>query len=384
MNKSSKILVVDDEDRNLYLMEALLAPLECNVLFASNGEEALEMVHKNGPDLILLDIMMPKLDGFEVARRLKSNELTKGIPIVMVTALRDVEDRVRALEAGADDFLSKPVDKVELIARVKSLLKIKSYYDHLFQCRRDLEEEVEIKTRQIQKAYEEAKHASLETVIRLSRAAEYKDEETGAHIRRLSHYAAALAKKVELEEDMVEIILYAAPMHDIGKIGIPETILLKQGKLDPDEWEIMKQHTTIGAQILQGSKADFIRFAEIIAFTHHEKWDGSGYPQGLKGEEIPLIGRIVAVVDVFDALTTKRPYRDALPVEDSFSFIEERRGTHFDPDLVDAFISIKNEILSIKAQHKESQESLLIQLTEKTYRSPIMMNNKDTSISASK
>jgi putative two-component system response regulator len=292
----------------------------------------------------------------------------------MVTALRDVEDRVKALEAGADDFLSKPVDKVELLARVKSLLKIKTYYDSLYKSQKQLEEEVLVKSNQMKKAYENAKQASLETVIRLSKAAEYKDEETGAHIRRISHYAAALSRKIGLSDEMVEIILYAAPMHDIGKIGIPEKILLKQGSLDPDEWDIMKQHTTIGAQILHGSKADFIRFAEIIAFTHHEKWDGTGYPQGLKGTDIPLIGRIVAIVDVFDALTTKRPYRDALSVEDSLNFIIERRGTHFDPNMVDAFLEIKDDILGIKAQFKENQESLLIQLTEKKYKSPLITN----------
>ena len=371
---ASKILVADDEERNLHLMEALLAPLECDIVFATDGEETIQKIYQDKPDLVLLDIMMPKLDGYEVAKRLKSDEKTMGIPIVMVTALRDVEDRVKALEAGADDFLSKPVDKIELLARVRSLLKIKNYYDNLYKSQKQLEEEVLVKSNQMKKAYEEAKQASLETVIRLSKAAEYKDEETGAHIRRISHYAAALARKIGLSEEMVEIILYAAPMHDIGKIGIPEKILLKQGSLDPDEWDIMKQHTTIGAQILHGSKADFIRFAEIIAFTHHEKWDGTGYPQGLKGTDIPLIGRIVAIVDVFDALTTKRPYRDALSVEDSLNFIIERRGTHFDPNLVDAFLEIKDDILSIKLQYKENQESLLIQLTEKKYKSPLITN----------
>ena len=366
MEKKPKVLVVDDEDRNLRLMEAMLIPLGYEVILAGDGEEALEKVRDLPPDVILLDVMMPRMDGFEVARRLKGGEETRIIPIVMVTALREVEDRVKALEVGADDFLSKPVEKTELRARVQSLLKVKAYNDHMRDYQKELEAEVAKRTEQLRQAFEKIRVASLETIFRLSRAAEYKDEDTGAHIQRMSHYAAAVARKMGLGESSVDTILYAAPMHDVGKIGIPDHILLKPGKLNLDEWEIMKQHTIIGGKILEGSDAEFIKLAEVISRTHHEKWDGSGYPRGLKGPEIPLAGRVAAVTDVFDALTSKRPYRrEPFSLEKTFAFIEEGQGSHFDPEVVEAFFAIKDEILAIKEEHKDQHESLLVRMVGK-------------------
>lgn len=347
MERKSKVLVVDDEDRILRLMEALLIPLDYEVILAHDGEEAIKKVREIPPDVILLDIMMPKMDGFEVARQLKEAQDTNIIPIVMVTALKEVEDRVKALEAGADDFLTKPVDKTELAARVRSLLKVKAYNDHMRNYQKELEAEVAKRTEQLRIAFENIKIASLDTIYRLSRAAEYKDEGTGAHILRMSNYSAAVARRMGQSNSTVESILYAAPMHDVGKIGIPDRVLLKPGKLDADEWEIMKQHATIGGNILGGSDAGFIRLAEVIALTHHEKWDGSGYPKGLKGSKIPLAGRIVAIADVFDALTSKRPYKGPFTVEKSFNIIKESRGNHFDPDVVDAFFAVEDEILSL-------------------------------------
>lgn len=235
MGGKSIILVVDDEDRNLRLMEALLLPLGYEVILAHDGEEAMKKAQDHPPDVILLDVMMPKMDGFEVAKRLKGNEDTKIIPIVMVTALREVEDRVKALEAGADDFLTKPVDSIELRARVQSSLKVKAYNDHMRDYQEKLEEEVAKRTEQLSRALDKIKEASLDTIFRLSRAAEHKDEDTGAHILRMSHYSSAVARKMGQDDQTVEAILYAAPMHDIGKIGIPDNILLKPGKLDPDE-----------------------------------------------------------------------------------------------------------------------------------------------------
>ena len=361
--EEKKILVVDDEDRNLRLMEALLVPMGHEVLLAPDGKTGLEMVQTHAPDLVLLDIMMPGMDGFETARRMKTDENGKTIPIVMVTALSEVEDRVRALEAGADDFLSKPVDKTELRARVNSLLKVKAYNDHMRHHQEELEAEVARKTQRLRQAYRRVQDASLDTIYRLSRASEYKDEDTGQHLKRMSHYASAVARQMGLSDHVAQSILYAAPMHDVGKIGIPDSILLKPGPFTPDEWEIMKQHTVIGGKILEGSKTGFIRLAEVIALTHHEKWDGSGYPLGLKGKQIPRIGQIVAIGDVFDALTSKRPYKEAFSVEKSLKIIEESRGTHFDPRVVDAFMAILDEILAIKSRYQDEGESLLLKMT---------------------
>jgi putative two-component system response regulator len=225
-----------------------------------------------------------------------------------------------------------------------------------------LEQKVARRTAELRRAVKKIKLASLDTIHRLSRAAEYRDEDTGAHIKRMSQYSAAVARKMGLNEETVEIILYATPMHDVGKIGIPDHILLKPGKLDPDEWQIMKQHTIIGAQILQGSDAEFIKLAKVIALTHHEKWDGSGYPKGLRGSKIPLAGRITAIADVFDALTTKRPYKEPFSLEKSFGIIKQSRGNHFDPGVVDAFFATEDEILSIREKYKDEHESLLTRM----------------------
>jgi putative two-component system response regulator len=363
MHRKPRILVVDDEEWNRELMEGLLAPLGYEVIQAGDGKEALSKVKDTSPDLILLDIMMPGMDGFEVASLLKQNDETRLIPIVMVTALRDVEDRVKALDVGADDFLTKPVEGIELKARVRSLLKVKAYYDHMKNYQSELEKEVKKRTQQLTRAFERIKGASLETIYRLSRAAEYKDEDTGEHIMRMSHYSAAIAKKMGLGDNVVESILYAAPMHDVGKIGIPDKILLKPGPLDPHEWEIMKKHTIIGGKILEGSREGFIRLGEVVALTHHEKWDGSGYPAGLKGRKIPLVGRIVAIADVFDALLSKRPYKEPFSLEKSYEIIREGRGIHFDPDVVDAFFEIQDEILAIRDKYKDKGPSLLYSMS---------------------
>ncbi len=353
MDGKSQILVVDDEDNNLLVMEAMLVPLGYEVTMARNGMEALEKVRNFPPDVILLDVMMPKMDGFAVAKRLKEDERTKIIPIVMVTALSEAKDRVKALEVGADDFLTKPVDVAELQARVASLLKVKAYNDHMRNHQQELEAEVAKRTEQLRQALKEVKARSLDTIYRLSRAAEYRDENTGVHILRMSHYSTAIARNMGLDDEYVESILYAAPMHDVGKIGIPDHILLKPGKLEADEWETMKQHTVIGAKILEDSDTEFMKLSEVIALTHHEKWDGSGYPKGLKGSDIHLAGRITAIADVFDALTSRRPYKEAFPVEKSLNIIGNSSGSHFDPRVVDSFMAIRDEILSIREQFQD-------------------------------
>jgi putative two-component system response regulator len=228
-------------------------------------------------------------------------------------------------------------------------LENRSYQQHL-------EEMVAERTEELRQAIGRIKLASLDTIHRLARAAEYRDEDTGTHIQRMSHYSAAIARRMGLSDVEVENLLYAAPMHDVGKIGIPDRILLKTGSLDADEWEIMKKHTTIGAEILRGSDAKFIQLAEVVALTHHEKWDGSGYPRGLRGSDIPLAGRIVAIADAFDALTSRRPYKEPYSMEKAFNTIRDGSGTHFDPDLVDTFFAVESEVLAVSKEYKDKHE----------------------------
>jgi len=360
MEKTKRILVVEDDIMNRRLLTTILTRLGYPVDEAFDGVNGMEKVEAAPPDLILLDLDLPRMNGFEVARRLKQSDKTKIIPIVVVSSFAEVEHRIKALEAGADDFLSKPIDQIELRARVQSLLKVKDYNDHMVSYQRILEEEVNNRTEQLRQAFDELKtatekikHASLDTTIRLSQAAEYKDEETGSHIKRMGYYAAAIGEMMSLLPQDIEAILYAAPMHDIGKIGIPDRILLKTGPLDGAEWQMMKQHTVIGGNLLSGSDAYVIQMAEQIALAHHEKWDGSGYPKGLKAPEIPIWGRISFIADVFDALTSKRPYKKALPIEQCLSILEKSRGTHFDPVVFDAFISIKEKILAIRGEYDD-------------------------------
>jgi putative two-component system response regulator len=352
MKDNPTILIVDDEARNIELQKAYLEPYSYKILTAANGEEAIKIAAGENIDLILMDVMMPGKDGFVVTKHLKSLERTRIIPVILVTALTEKAEKVKGIEAGCDDFISKPVDSCELLARVRSLLKVKAYNDHMRNYERELETEVAKRTKELYTAMVMIEEASLETINRLAAVAEYRDEYTGSHITRMSRYTAAIAQKMSLDGGLAKALLYAAPMHDIGKIGIPDRILLKPGKLDTEEWELMKQHTVIGAKLLQGSKHGYMKLAEEIALTHHEKWDGTGYPQGLKGEHIPISGRVVAVADVFDAIIFRRPYKPALSPKEAFTLIEEERGTHFDPDIIDAFIGIKPEILSIVGQYK--------------------------------
>lgn len=335
------ILVVDDDTSAQNMIKRILVQSGYGVRTALGGEKAYAAVSESVPDLIILDLSMPGIDGFEVARHLKSNPETREIPIFLITGLASSENHVKALDIGINDFLSKTAEPEEILARTRSLLKIKQLNDQLNNHRISLERTVDLRTEQL-------KNASLEVIWRLTAASEYRDNETGAHIKRMSHYSAAIARNMGLRKKTVETILYSAPMHDIGKIGIPDGILLKGGKLNAEEWRIMKGHTIIGANILKGSKIGFVRMGAMIALTHHEKWDGSGYPSGLKGRQIPLAGRIVALADVFDALTSKRTYKDAYSVQESNRIIKEGRGKHFDPEVVDVFFAIQDEILQIK------------------------------------
>jgi putative two-component system response regulator len=359
----STILVVDDDDQVRSMMQALLGSLGYRTQIAEDGAEALEKVAASPPDLILMDATMPRMGGLEAVRRLKESEATRIIPIIMVTGLHDLEMKVRALEAGVDDFLPKPCERVELRARIASLLKVKASHDQSRRYQKDLEAEVEKRTRQLEDALRRQRTLSLEAIYRLSRVGEFRDEDTGAHLRRMSRYSAVVARCMGLAKRTIEAILYASPMHDVGKIGIPDQILLKPGKLEPHEMQIMRLHTTIGAQMLQGSAVDFLKLGEIIALTHHEKWDGTGYPRGLAGAKIPLAGCITAIADVFDALTTRRPYKEPFTVEKAFAIVREGREKHFHPEVVDAFFSIADEILRIRQDNGDEEESSLFRLT---------------------
>lgn len=361
--KSARILIVDDDAMMQRLYDRFLSQLDHVVFCAENGQKAIQMVSEVNPDLILMDADMPVMDGFEASNKLKSDKKTRGIPIIMITGLHDSAHRIKALEAGVDDFLAKPPEKAEIIATIRSQLKVKAYNDTVLDYQRTLEQAVSLRTDQLNKAMLQLKETSIEVIFRLSSASEYRDEDTGAHIQRMSNYAAAIAHKMGLGSTTVESILHAAPMHDIGKIGIPDSILLKPGKLTEAEWVVMKEHPLIGSRILAGSKIPLVRMAEIIALTHHEKWDGNGYPKGLKGKKIPLVGRIVAVADVFDALTSKRPYKPAFEVERSIGIIKKDSGSHFDPDVVAAFLACEDKILEIKEKYTDQSESRLMQMS---------------------
>jgi putative two-component system response regulator len=355
-NRTHRILVVDDEELNRELLEAMLTSIGYEVDLAEDGFQAINMVGL-GFDLVLLDIMMPGMDGFEVAQKIRESRVFGDTPICMVTSLTGKEERLRAVDVGANDFIAKPVDRLELKVRVDSLIKMKKTQDEIKRYQSELETLVDQRTVNLRQALKDAAdgqrqtyQAQLETTERLAIAAEYKDEDTANHIKRMSRYSHLLAIKLGLTPHDYEIVLNASPMHDVGKMGIRDAILLKPGKLDPDEWEIMKRHAAIGGKILGGSSSELLQAGEIIALSHHEKWDGSGYPNGLSGEDIPLHGRIVAIADVFDALTSKRPYKDAFSNEKSIEIMREGKGKHFDPAILDVFLDNFSEIEKIQSK----------------------------------
>lgn len=346
------ILIVDDNVMNRELLGDMLEALGHKTVMAETGEEALEKIGADF-DLVMMDVMMPGIDGYEATRRIREQFSFRDIPIIMVTALGDKESRLKAVEAGANDFIAKPVDKTELHVRTTSMLQFKEAQDAIKRHQEDLERTVQIRTAELRRALRFLSEAHLDTIRRLSIAAEYKDEDTAAHIHRMSHYSALLAEGIGRPEDEVELIKNASPMHDIGKIGIPDSILLKPGKLDAEEWELMKKHTTIGARILKGSDNELLQAGEVITMSHHEKMDGTGYPNGLSGEDIPLWGRICAVADVFDALTSKRPYKKAFPNEKAYEILREGRGNHFDPDILDAFFDRLDDVIAIQQKYQD-------------------------------
>ena len=345
--RHAKILIVDDNAINIALLQAILETEGySNVYSTQDGREVCDLHQREGFDLILLDIAMPVMDGIEVMRRL--NQITHGdyLPVLVLTAQTDTTVRRRALEQGAKDFLTKPFEQWEVLNRIRNLLETRLYFNR----QRLRADYLDAEVRQ---RIQEVRILQLELIRRLGRAAEFRDNETGLHVIRMSKCCQALARAAGLSEDHAEMLLYASPMHDIGKIGIPDRILLKPGPLTPDEWHIMRQHAEMGCEIIGDHPSELLQMACIIARTHHEKWDGSGYPRGLKGGEIPIDGRITALCDVFDALTSVRPYKAAWTPEQAMEWINEHAGKHFDPNLVAAFNRILPQILDIMTRYAD-------------------------------
>ena len=321
-----RLLLVDDEPTNLQVLRHVLQA-DYRLLFATDGARALQVAREQQPQLILLDIMMPGMDGYAVCRALKADPATAAIPVIFITALNDSQDETAGFDVGAVDYITKPVSPPVVRARVRT---------HLSLVRMD-----------------ELRETRLQIVQRLGRAAEYKDNETGLHVIRMSHFSQLLALAAGCSPAWAEDLLNAAPMHDVGKIGIPDAVLRKPGPLDADEWATMRRHPEIGAEIIGEHPSGVLQLAREIALAHHEKWDGSGYPRGLAGEAIPLSARIVAIADVFDALTTRRPYKEPWPVQEAMNHIAAQAGKHFDPALVALFAPLLPQLLEIRARWAE-------------------------------
>jgi putative two-component system response regulator len=352
---SHTILIVDDSEANRLILQDYIITCGHTPVLAENGLVALEKVTEHQPDLILLDIMMPKMDGYQVLERLKSDSRLCHIPVIMVSANDEIESVASCIEQGAVDYLVKPFNPLLLKARIKAALATKLLHDQEEAHRKTIREYNEKLEERVRVRTQDLEETRLEVIKRLGRAAKYRDNETGQHVQRMSHYSARLAKELGMSDKECELLQLTSPMHDIGKIGIPDGILLKPGPLTDDERKIMETHTTIGGEILGGGKSKLIKMAETIALTHQEKWDGTGYPEGLKGDEIPLVGQITAICDVFDAMTSKRPYKEAYPVEKVVEFISSQSGKHFDAHLVKLFQQIVPELKKIKESFSEEE-----------------------------
>lgn len=361
--QTANVMIVDDESVNVKVVRKHLAIAGYQRFVTStDSRQVMELIASEMPDVILLDIMMPHVSGLDILRSLHDDPSLSHVPVIVLTASDDEQTKMEALELGATDFLSKPANAPELLVRVRNALLVKAHHDYLENYAQELD-------RQVQKRTAELAASRLELIHCLARAAEFRDNETGRHVMRVGRYAEIIARKLGLPEEEVELIRHAAPLHDMGKLGIPDHVLLKPGTLDPDEMEIMKRHSAYGHETLEPMSEDewhtmqshtfmgerimdvpsspVVALAAKIALTHHEKWDGTGYPSGLKGEQIPLAGRITAVADVFDALSNKRPYKPVFDAERCFGIMWEGRGTHFDPTVLDAFLASRDAVLQV-------------------------------------
>jgi len=359
------VLVVDDTPDNLSLMSGLLKDLY-KVKVANNGEKAISIANSDSPpDLILLDIMMPGMSGYQVCQVLKASQATRAIPIIFLTAITATEDERKGLELGAVDFITKPVNPPVVLARVATQLQVKLAADFLKDQNAFLEAEVQRRGREL---------AAIQdvTILAMASLAETRDNDTGNHIRRTQHYVKLLATHLKhhprfrlfLDDHTIELLFKSAPLHDIGKVGIPDRILLKPGRFEPHEMAIMKTHCALGRDAIQhaedqlGLEVEFLKYAKEIAYGHQEKWDGSGYPQGLAGDAIPTSARLMAVADVYDALISRRVYKEGMPHEKAVAIITEGRGSHFDPDIVDAFLALTEQFREVAARYRDSDEDL--------------------------
>ena len=338
-NNKATILVVDDIPVNIDILREILKH-KYKIKIATNGPKAIQIASsETPPDLILLDIMMPEMDGYQVCKLLKEDYKTSKIPIIFVSSKNDTDDEILGFKIGAVDYIAKPVSPAIVLSRINTHLS-------LYNEKRLLDDLVAERTRELDET-------RMQIILCLGHAAEYKDNETGLHVIRMSQYSKALALANGMPKGAAEMFSHASPMHDIGKIGIPDSILLKPGKLNTQEWEVMRKHPQIGADILGDTNSTLFNMARVIALTHHEKWDGSGYPMRLKGKDISIYGRISAIADVFDALTTERPYKIAWSVEKTLALLHRESGAHFDPQLIELWMTIMPQILEIKDQYSE-------------------------------
>ena len=358
MIENLSVLAVDDEPFNLDLIEAAFLDYDnIKITNAIDGQSALEHLDNTEFDVVLLDISMPNMDGLEVLEKIRKNPKLKQLPVLMVTA--NAERESEALGLGASDFIAKPYDIEVLCARTLNYAKLNAYYKQVENQKEILEKEVALRTKELQEALLLSKETEYEISTRLGRASEFRDLETGGHIKRMSHYSELLARLYGLDEEECKLILYAAPLHDIGKVGIPDKILLKPGRFEPEEFEVMKQHAAIGAKMLEGAERfPVIHAGQIIALQHHEKWDGSGYPNALQAEEIHLHARIITIADVFDALSSKRCYKEAMPLEKVLSIMKNDSGTHFDPNLVPLLLDNLEMFLEIQETYQDEDNDL--------------------------